>query len=102
MQRGSGSQPIHHTYITHTPLHLDHLNTQEMCDSDTSVRINPVAFFLISDRFKTQEMCIKGVEMVLIKGVGSKYWIMMMTIEMMTRLLSGTMVIKNTRLRKQK
>ena len=26
------------------------------------MRINPAGFFLIPDRFKTQELCIEGVE----------------------------------------
>ena len=39
---------------------LDHLKTKEMCNEIRSV--NPAVFFLIPDRFKAQEACIKTVE----------------------------------------
>ena len=50
--------------MAHNPYALrfvpDHLKAQEMCD--TAVSINPTTFFLTLYGFKTQEMCIKGVE----------------------------------------
>ena len=39
---------------------IDHLKTKEVYNQ--AVRSNPAVFFLVLDHFKTQEICIKALE----------------------------------------
>ena len=52
-----GIHAIHHLSLTTSALRYapDHFITQEMCE-------NPAVFFLFPDRFKTEEICIKALE----------------------------------------
>ena len=89
----------------------DYFKTQEMCDK--AIEIYPFTLWHVPDNLKTQGMCIKAVEMGL--GLLGLPWLVCNTTTnknitwwqwvlwwWWTNLLSGMMVIKNARQRKQK
>ena len=87
-----------------------HLKTQGMCEKTIEDESGTLEY--VPNYFKVQRMCEKAVEnepytlkfvpdwFVTKEQIG--LWMMKMSIAMMMRLLSGTMTIKNGRLKKQK
>ena len=88
----------------------DSFKTQKMCDK--AIEIDPFTLLHVPDNLRTQGMCIRTVEAVLglleyvqdwfVTQQQKKYGVMTMSIAMMMNLLSGTMVIRLGRLKKQK